>query len=96
MKAIYKKETLQDPEKKGGTYTNYLLLRDTKFCCEKFQEHCKKFNAWSYDHGKFSIVDQISYENHSVITIEYCPFCGEKIEYGDKNSPKKTYNKKLK
>lgn len=92
MRAIYKKETLQDPEKKGETYTNHVLLRETKFCCEKFQEHCKKFTAWSYVHGKFSIVDQISYEKHSVVIINFCPFCGESIEYEDIDYLKKTYN----
>ncbi len=33
MRALYKKETLQDPEKEGHTYTNHTLLRETEFCC---------------------------------------------------------------
>ncbi len=94
MRALYKKETLQDPEKEGQTYTNHTLLRETEFCCDKFKEYCKKFTGWSYDLGKFSIVDQITYERHSVSTIDFCPFCGEKIEYEDKDSPKKKRKQK--
>jgi len=94
MRALYKKETLQDPEKEGQTYTNHTLLRETEFCCDKFKEYCKKFAGWSYDLGKFSIVDQITYERHSVSTIDFCPFCGEKIEYEDKDSPKKKRKQK--
>ena len=90
MLASFKKEKLQDPEKEGETYTNYLLLRETQFCCEKFKEHCKKFTVWSYEIGKFSIVDEITYEGHSVSPIDFCPFCGEKIEYKDRDSTKKT------
>ena len=94
MKALYKKETLQDPEKEGETYTNHSLSRETEFCCDKFKEYCKKFTGWSYEHGKFSIVDQITYEGHSISTIDFCPFCGEKIEYEDKDLPKKTRKRK--
>ena len=94
MKAVYKIETLPEPEKEGETYTNYTLLRETEFCCEKFKAYCKKFTGWSYDHGKFSIVDQITYESHSVSTIDFCPFCGEKIEYEDIDKPKKTKRRK--
>ncbi|MCH7559901.1 MAG: hypothetical protein IIC67_00790 [Thaumarchaeota archaeon] len=94
MKAVYKIETLPEPEKEGETYTNYTLLRGTEFCCEKFKVYCKKFTGWSYDHGKFSIVDQITYEDHSVSTIDFCPFCGEKIEYEDIDKPKKTKRRK--
>jgi hypothetical protein len=90
MRALYKKETLKDPEKEGKTYTNHTLLGKTEFCCDKFKEYCKKFTGWSYDHGKFSIVDQITYDGHSVSAIDFCPFCGEKIEYDDTDSPKKT------
>lgn len=89
MRAVYKKETLEDPEKEGKTYTNHTLLRETQFCCDRFKEYCKKFTGWSYEVGKFSIVDQITYDGHSVSSIDFCPFCGEKIEYEDKDSPKK-------
>jgi len=90
MKASYKKETIPDPESSNNTYSNFTLKRDTNFCCEKFKKFCKKFTVWSYDQGKFTIVDQITYENHSVQPIDFCPFCGEKIEYEDENTSKKS------
>lgn len=89
MKALFKKETLIDPESKNKTYLNCTLKRDTEFCCEEFKKYCKKFTVWSYEQGKFAIVDQITYDGHSVIAIDFCPFCGEKIDYEDENSPKK-------
>src|SRR3989304_5915533 len=96
MKALYKKETLQDPESENSTYSSYTLKRDTEFCCEKFKNYCKKFTGWNYEQGKFAIVDQITYEVHSVKTIDFCPFCGQEIEYEDENIPKKTKRKKNK
>ena len=95
MKALYKKETLQDPESENNTYSNYTLKHNTEFCCEKFKNYCKKFTGWNYEQGKFVIVDQITYEGHSVKTIDFCPFCGQEIEYEDENTPKKTKQKKL-
>jgi hypothetical protein len=38
-------------------------------------------------------VDQITYEGHSVQSIDFCPFCGEKIDYEDENAPKKLKKK---
>ena len=93
MKAIYKKEILPDPEKEGHTYTNHVLLTETKFCCKKFKEHCKKFTGWNYDHGKFSIVEQITYEKNSVVLIDFCPFCGEEIQYENNEFLKKSKRK---
>ena len=95
MKALYKKETLKDPESENSTYSNFTLKRDTGFCCEKFKNYCKKFTVWSYEHDKFSIVDQIKYEGHSVQSIDFCPFCGEKIDYEDENAPQKVKKKKV-
>jgi hypothetical protein len=80
VRASYKAEKLQDPQSTNETYLNYVLKRDVKFCCEKFKNHCKKFTVWNYDEGKFTIVDQITYEGHSVQTIDFCPFCGEQID----------------
>ena len=93
MKAIYKKETLHDPQFEGEAYSNYVLKRDVLFCCDQFKNYCKKFTVWSYDHGKFAIVDQITYEGHSVQTIDFCPFCGEKIEYVYEKNPTKSKRK---
>ncbi len=95
MKALYKKETLKDPESENNTYSNFTLKRDTEFCCEKFKSYCKKFTVWNYEYGKFSIVDQITYEGHSVQSIDFCPFCGEKIDYEDENAPQKVKKKKI-
>ena len=95
MKALYKKETLKDPESENSTYSNFTLKRDTEFCCEKFKSYCKKFTVWNYEYGKFSIVDQITYEGHSAQSIDFCPFCGEKIDYEDENT-QKVKKKKIK
>lgn len=94
MKALYKKETLQDPESENNTYSNFTLKHDTVFCCEKFKNYCKKFTVWSYEQGKFAIVDQITYDGHSVQSIDFCPFCGEKIDYEDENALHKVKRKK--
>jgi hypothetical protein len=40
-------------------------------------------------------VDQITYEGHSVQSIDFCPFCGEKIDYEDENAPQKVKKKKV-
>ncbi|MFB5627698.1 MAG: hypothetical protein ACE5R5_05830 [Nitrosarchaeum sp.] len=94
MKAIFKKETLQDPESENNTYSNFTLKRDVQFCCDNFKNYCKKFTVWNYQQGKFAIVDQITYEGHSVQSIDYCPFCGEKIDYEDESAPKKAKKNK--
>jgi len=92
MKAIYKKETLPDPQETKKDYDNFTLNRGTEFCCEMFKSYCKKFTGWDYNKGKFAIVDNITYEGHSTLTIDFCPFCGEKIEYENID----TQNKKKK
>jgi adenine-specific DNA methylase len=95
MKTLFKKEILQDPESENNTYSNFTLKRDTIFCCETFKKYCKKFTVWNYEQGKFAIVDQITYEGHSVQSIDFCPFCGEKIDYEDENAPQKVKRKKV-
>jgi hypothetical protein len=94
MKAIFKKEIRIDPENDQDTYSNLMLIPKTNFCCEKFKNFCKKFTVWSYEQGKFAIVDQINYENHSVQSIDFCPFCGEKIEYEEEKATVIKKNKK--
>ena len=91
MKASYKKKILQD---QNENYENFILSRDVLFCCEKFQSHCKKFTCWNYEKGKFSIIDNITYEGHSTAIIDFCPFCGEKIEYENLEFPKKIIRQK--
>jgi len=81
MKAMYNKETLPDPQDSNNTYENFILDRKTEFCCEEFRSYCKKFTGWDYNKGKFVMVDKITYEGNSTIAINFCPFCGQKIEY---------------
>jgi len=95
VKAIFKREILKDPESENSTYSNFTLKRNIEFCCEKFKNFCKKFTVWNYESGTFSIVDQITYDGHSVQSIDFCPFCGEKIDYEDENIQKKINRKKL-
>ena len=94
MKAPYKKETLPDPTSEKKTYDNFTLQKGAEFCCDDFKSYCKKFTGWSYEHGKFAIVDQISYEGHSMRPVNFCPFCGEEIEYDDIDSTKKVQKRK--
>ena len=95
MKALYKKETIKDPESENNTYSNFTLNHGTEFCCKKFKNYCKKFTVWSYDQGKFTIVDQITYDGYSVQSIDFCPFCGEKIYYEDVIAPQKVKRQKV-
>ena len=89
MKASYKKETLPDPQDSKNTYENFILDRKTEYCCQEFRAYCKKFTGWDYTKGKFVIVDKITYEGNSTITINFCPFCGQEIEYELIKNPKK-------
>jgi len=95
MKAVFKKDTLKDPQSEDGTYSSFTLNRNVEFCCDSFKIYCKKFTSWNYDHGKFSIVDKITYDGHSVCSIDYCPFCGEKIDYVDETTSNKIKRKKI-
>ncbi len=94
MKVRCTKEILQDPQDIHKNYENFILTKNTEFCCEKFKAYCKKFTGWDYNKGKFTIVDEITYEGNSTIPIIFCPFCGEKIEYEDIENPKKKTSKK--
>jgi hypothetical protein len=81
LDAFYTKTTRPDPEDPKKSYTDHTLSKATKFCCESFQNHNKKFPSWNYTTGKFTIIDSISYESTTQIPINYCPFCGKKIKY---------------
>jgi len=94
MKVRCTKEILQDPQDIHKNYENFILTKNTEFCCEKFKAYCKKFTGWDYNKGKFIIVDEITYEGNSTIPIIFCPFCGEKIEYEDIENTKKKNSKK--
>ena len=93
MKASFKKETLPDPKDAGGSYENFILERNVEFCCNNFKAYCKKFTCWDYEKGKFSIIDNITYDGNSTIVIDFCPFCGEKIEYHNEAKSNKTPKK---
>lgn len=88
MIAQYSKTVRPDPDSESGSYTDNVLERNTTFCCERFSEYCKKFPSWSYEKGRFTIVDSITYEGSSQTGIDYCPFCGERIRYKQNKEPK--------
>ncbi len=58
------------------SFTEFKKEKDLEFCCEKFRKYCAIVGSWSDKIGKFSLV-----EDNKLIPIDYCPFCGEKIEY---------------
>lgn len=92
MEAEYTKIVRQDPNSESSTYTDHVLSKDIIFCCDNFKTYSKKFPSWSYEKGRFTIVDKITYDGHSQISIDFCPFCGEKIKYKElktKSLPKK-------
>ncbi|MBI5697521.1 MAG: hypothetical protein HZC29_03295 [Thaumarchaeota archaeon] len=89
MDAHYTKITRPDPSSEGKTYSDHTLLKDTTYCCESFKEFCKKFPSWSYESGRFTIIDSITYDSNTQTQINYCPFCGEKIKYKE-IKPKKS------
>jgi hypothetical protein len=58
------------------TFTEFKNEDELYFCCEKLKKYVSIVNAWSSKIGKFCIV-----EKDVLSPIDYCPFCGEKIEY---------------
>lgn len=85
----YTKTTRPDPESASGSYTDCILNKDVVLCCDKFREYSKKFPSWDYGRGKFTIVYEITYDGHSQIPIDFCPFCGEKMKYKEIKIKKK-------
>lgn len=81
MNAEFTKITRPDPSSEGGVYSDCTLVKDTLYCCDIFKEFCRRFPSWSYEKGKFTIVDEINYDSNTQTPINYCPFCGEKIKY---------------
>lgn len=58
------------------SFTEFKNEDELDFCCEKLKKYVSMVKAWSDKIGKFCIVEK------DVLTpIDYCPFCGEKIEY---------------
>ena len=89
----YTKITRPDPDSASGSYADHVLSKDTVLCCDKFREYSKTFPSWSYEKGRFTIVDKITYDGHSQIPIDYCPFCGEKIKYRETKTKKQKKHK---
>ena len=89
----YTKSTRPDPNSSSGSYTDHVLNKDVILCCDKFKEYSKKFPSWSYEKGRFTIVDEITYEGNSQTPIDFCPFCGEKMKYKEIKSKKEKRTK---
>jgi len=58
------------------SFTEFKNEEELDFCCEKLKKYVSIVKAWSDKIGKFCIV-----EKDILTPIDYCPFCGEKIEY---------------
>ncbi|QLH10842.1 hypothetical protein DSQ20_04670 [Nitrosarchaeum sp. AC2] len=58
------------------TFTELKIDKQSDFCCEKLKKYVAMVKSWSSKIGKFCIV-----EKDILVEIDYCPFCGEKIEY---------------
>jgi hypothetical protein len=81
MNAEYTKILRPDPNSPDSSYADHTLNKDVLYCCDKLKEYCKKFPSWNYEQGRFTIIDEITYDGNSQTPIDYCPFCGEKIKY---------------
>ena len=58
------------------SFTEFKNEDELDFCCDKLKKYVSVVKAWSGKIGKFCIV-----EKNTLTPIDYCPFCGEKIEY---------------
>ncbi|MCV0367250.1 MAG: hypothetical protein K5798_08335 [Nitrosopumilus sp.] len=58
------------------SFTEFKNEDELDFCCEKLKKYVSVVKAWSSKIGKFCIV-----EKDILTPIDYCPFCGAKIEY---------------
>ena len=59
-----------------ASFTELKNENESEFCCEKLQKYTSSVKSWNNKIGKFCIV-----ENKTFVSIDYCPFCGQKIEY---------------
>ena len=60
------------------SFTELKIDEKSNFCCEKLDKYVSIVKSWSEKIRKFCLV-----ENNSLAPIDFCPFCGEKIEYVD-------------
>ena len=58
------------------SFTELKLADKSTFCCEKLENYITSIKAWSNKIGKLCIV-----EKNILTPIDFCPFCGEEIEY---------------
>ena len=58
------------------TFTELKIEEQSSFCCKQFQNYTTTINSWNHTIGKFCIM-----EKNSLVPIEFCPFCGQKINY---------------
>ena len=58
------------------TFSELKIANDSSFCCERLEKYSSISKSWSSKIGRFCIV-----EKESLVHIDYCPFCGEKIQY---------------
>lgn len=95
MIVIVEEKNRKDPEDITKNIVDIFLSKKSLFCCEQFKGYFKKFSVWDYATGMFGIVDEITYDGHSLVPIKYCPFCGEKIEYNNVKKEKSRQSKRL-
>jgi len=53
----------------------------TWWCCKQLKEHDKHFQLWNVKWAKFHFKDISTDGNIAFFPMNYCPYCGEKIEY---------------
>ena len=69
------------------TFSELKIQDKGDFCCDKLKKYVSEVKAWQFwssqpseawngKIGTFCIV-----EKDHLVPIDYCPFCGEKIEY---------------
>ena len=58
------------------SFSELKIENKVEFCCEQLRKYVTTVKAWSGKVGKFCIV-----EKETLVPVDYCPFCGEKIEY---------------
>ena len=58
------------------SFSELKLNSKSDFCCKKFEKYVSSVKSWNGKIGKYSIV-----EKENFVPIDFCPFCGKKMEY---------------
>ena len=58
------------------SFSELKINSKSDFCCEKFEKYVSSVKSWNGKIGKYSIV-----EKENFVPIDFCPFCGKKMEY---------------